>query len=44
METRQATRDLCQMLLVGKSGLVWKFNQFNVDAIMQMCMSFFLGG
>ena len=31
METRQATRDLCQMLLVGKSELVWKFN---VDAIM----------
>ena len=31
METRQATRDLCQMLLVGKSELVWKFN---VDTII----------
>lgn len=37
METRQATRDLCQMLLEGKSELVWKFD---VDAIMQMCMLF----
>ena len=40
METRQATRDLCQMLLEGKSEFVWKFD---VDAIVQMCMFFFLG-